>query len=327
MTETLSAFANLAGSWSAVTWLKGISWELYLPYVAGVVVLIIGLICIRKEVSSTQGVDKVVVLGPMFVAIPMAVFGMEHFVFLDSVVPMVPSWIPWHLFWVLLVGTCLIAGALSMVLKKYATLAAALFGTMLFLFVLLIHIPAIKQAPGDRFAWAVAFRDLAFASGPLSLAAAQATGRWRQPAKYVPGLTRFFIGVAAVFFAVEHFLHPEFTPGVPLEQLSPLWIPARLPLAYLTGAILLLTGLGMTFNKEVRSAATALGLFFLILVLVFYVPLMIAKPGAIGSGLNYLLDTLLVSGSALCFAASQEKARNTKIVEETSLSGVLTSSR
>jgi uncharacterized membrane protein len=211
--------------------------------------------------------DRIIALGPMFLAVPMAVFGADHLVFSESVTPMVPSWIPWHLFWVLVVGICLIAGALSLVLRKYAPLAAVLFGTMLLLFELLLHIPKIVHTPTDRFAWAVALRDLAFAAGALSFAAVHVPTQWARFARRLPALARFVIGVAAVFFAVEHFLHPEFKPGIPLKQLTPLWIPARVPLAYLTGQFLLAKGVALICNKGVRLAASSLGLLLLPLTL------------------------------------------------------------
>jgi uncharacterized membrane protein len=287
----------------------GISRELYLPYLVGAITLIIGIVGIRKEVPTAEGVDRIVAFGPMFLAVPMAIFGADHFVFSESVTPMVPSWIPLHLFWVLFVGICLIAGALSLVLKIYAPLAAASFGTMLLLFELLIHIPKIMQTPSDRFAWAVALRDLAFAVGALSFAAVHMPTQWARIARRLPMLARFVIGVAVIFFAVEHFLHPEFKPGVPLKQETPLWVPVRTSLAYVTGMILLVTALGLVCNKTVKMAAVTLGLLLLLLVLVLYVPIVIAQPSAIGSGLNYLANTLLFSGSALCFAESQSTSQ------------------
>lgn len=90
----------------------------------------------------------------------------------------------------------------------------------------------------------IGFWDLAFGAGPLSFAAAQAPTRWIRPTKVVPTLARAVIGIAAIFFAVEHFLRPEFKPGVPLEQMTPPWFPGRVPLSHLTGVILLITVVG-----------------------------------------------------------------------------------
>jgi hypothetical protein len=49
---------------------------------------------------------------------------------------------------------------------------------------------------------------------------------------------RVLIAIAAIFFGVEHFLHPLARLGVPLEKLMPAWVPGRLLMGYLTGAIL-----------------------------------------------------------------------------------------
>jgi uncharacterized membrane protein len=243
----------------------------------------------------------------VFLAVPIAVFGTEHFTSAESVARLVPSWIPGRLFWALFVGTCLISAALSIVVKIHAGLSAALFGVMLLMFELLLHIPKIVGAPGNRFFWAVALRDLAFSAGALSFAATQ-TEAWRtQGTHRVLALARLFIGIPIAFFAAEHFLHPEFAPGVPLAKLTPLWIPAHLLWGYLTGAVFVATGLCLIANKQVRLAATWLGLMILLLVFVVYVPDVIANPSDIGHGLNSLVDTLLLSGTALAFAGAQRE--------------------
>jgi len=281
-----------------------IEWSVLLPYAAGAIILVIGVLVIGKEVARKQGLDKIIALAPVFLAVPIAVFGTEHFVFAQSVATMVPSWIPGHMFWALFVGACLISTALSLVVDKYAGLAAALFGVMVLLFELLISIPAVAGAPGNRILWAVALRDFSFSGGALAYAATY-RARWKTEGKHgVVTVARFFVGIPVVFFGVEHLLHPEFAPGVPLAKLTPLWIPAHLFLAYLTGVVLLITGVCLIVNKEARLAATWLGILALALTLLVYLPIVIANPASIGGGLNYLVDTLLLSGSALALAGA-----------------------
>lgn len=277
---------------------------LWWPYIAGAAALAVCLPRIIKEVSSARGLDRITLFGPIFLATPMAVFAGDHFVFAKSIANLVPSWIPWHLFWAFFVGVCLLAGALSLAVDRYAGLAAVLFGTMLFLFVLLMDVPAILETPGDRIVWALTLRDLTFGAGALSFAAARAPARWTRPANIVLILVRLEIGLAAIFYGVEHFLHPEFKPAVPLEQLTPLWFPLRVPMGYLTGAVLVITGTALVANKDTKLAATALGLFLFLLVIVVYVPITIAEPLVIDNGLNYLGDTLMFSGAVLCLAGS-----------------------
>ena len=66
-------------------------------------------------------------------------------------------------------------------------------------------------------------------------------------------------------------------PGVPLEKLTPAWIPGRLLIGYLTGAMLLVAGACILLAKKTRIAATYLGTWILLLVLFIYVPILIAQ--------------------------------------------------
>lgn len=282
-----------------------IPWDVWSPYFSGAVILVIGLIVIQRESRHRLGLDKAIALCPLFLAVPLAVFGTEHFTAAKFIARLVPSWIPGHLFWVLCVGTCLISAALSIMLRIYAWLSAGLFALMLLIFEMLIHIPNIVGSGGTRLFWAIALRDLAFSGGVLAFAATQ-TEAWRTKGTHVATtLARFFIAIPIIFFGVEHLLHPEIAPGVPLAMLTPAWIPAHLLWSYLTGAVYVVTGLCLVLNKKTRLAATWLGLMIFLLVLAVYVPIMLTTPSDINTGLNYVADTLLLSGSALALAGAQ----------------------
>jgi uncharacterized membrane protein len=281
---------------------NALSWTLCWPYVAGAVTLIIGVLGFKKDFSGAQGLDRITLLTPFFVAVPMAIFGADHFVFHDFVARIVPSWIPWHLFWALFVGVCLIAGGLGIAVRRYEFPAMALFGTMMYLFVLLMHIPSIVHFPKDRLAWTIFFRDLTFGTGALCFAAAHAPARWTRAAKIFLVLAPLEIGIASIFFAAQHFLHPVFMPGIPFENMTPQWVPLRITVAYLTGVVLLISGLAMLWKKWTQAAAIALGIALCLLTIVLYVPLTIVQP--IETGLNYFGDTLMFSGIVLCLAGS-----------------------
>jgi uncharacterized membrane protein len=289
----------------AALWIPGAAFWMYF---AAAVLLAIGLsIILKDEVPNAHGLDKILPFGRLFYAIPMAVFGTEHFCFPEEIGGMVPSWIPVHPFWVYLVGVALIAAALSITVKRQAWLAATLLGIMLCLFVVLISAPAVVANPRDRFTWAVTLRDLAFSGGAFAFAGTQTKAR---PAVGVPGLVtlgRFFVAVPAVFFGVEHFLHPEFAPGGPLKMVTPIWIPVRLFWAYLAGAVLLAAGSLVTVNKKARLAATYLGIMILLLVLIVYLPILVSDPKSIAIGLNYFFDTLAFSGAVFLLADALPK--------------------
>jgi len=267
---------------------------------------------IRKGAWKAKGLDRIIAFGPLFFAAPLAVFGMQHFSALNIVVDGVPSWMPWHLFWVCLVGIALIAASLSIITGVKAELAVLLVGIMLFLFVLLIYVPNTVRNPGDRFAVALMFRDLSLSGGALALAGTLAGGRW-DGAHWIAVLGRHFFAIPMAFFGVEHFLHPDFAPGVPLEQMMPPWMPGHMFWAYLTGAVLVISSLSMLLNRRehywgARFWATALGVLFLVLVLFIYMPMEIVHPSIEISGeLDYVADTLAMSGAALLVAGALKR--------------------
>jgi len=287
--------ASLAAALAGFGLPSGIFWL----YFSGSILLVVGLVKILKdELPQTHGLDKIMPFGRLFLAIPLAVFGTEHFTNTADVAKSVPRWFPAHAFWVYLVGIALIAAALSITVQIRSPLAATLLGAMFFSFVLLIDIPGLKAHPSNRFFWALTLREIAFSGGAFAYAGSPGrSGRTRG----VPGLVtvgRFFVALPAVFYSVEHFLHPEFAPGVPLAKVIPVWVPGRVPWAYLAGTVLVAAGVALLINKKARMAATCLGLMILLLVLFVYLPILVVSPTDLES-LNYFFDTLLFSGAAL----------------------------
>jgi len=49
-----------------------------------------GLFAARKSFSAAEGLEKVIVFGPIFFSVPLAVFGAEHFSNSRSISQIVP---------------------------------------------------------------------------------------------------------------------------------------------------------------------------------------------------------------------------------------------
>jgi len=273
------------------------------PSIAGLVILVVGLISIRKELAAVSGLHKLIALGPVFVAAPLATFAGEHLAGARLLMQGVPTWMPARLFWAYFVGLALLAAAFSLALKKYLRWSAPLLAVMFFLFVLSIHIPGVIEHPKDRIFWTIVLRDMSFAAGALAL-----TGTILQQHILV-AVARICIAVPLIVFGVEHLLHPAFAPGVPLPKLTPTWVPAPFFWAYVVGALLLVAGTCLLINKWSRIAATYVGLVMTLLTLLLYVPILAMDSGTaqLSEGLNYVGDTLLYGGTVLLLAAAMPK--------------------
>ena len=274
------------------------------PSLAGIIFLAAGVFNARKDLGRAVGFYKLIALSCTLVAASLAVFGAEHLVDPPDLLPIVPAWIPLRLFWVYFVGIGLIAAAASLSFRRYVRFSATLLAVMFFLFVLMIHIPNVASHFRDRIFWAIALRDLTFAGGALALAGSQNRGWLLSRSGIFVNIARVCIGLPLLVFAIEHFLHPEFAPGVPLNKLTPGWVPLPMLWAYLSGIVLLAGGVGILLNKHARAAAAWVGTLMTLLTLFLYFPILTMARGTSQTvvGINYVADTLLYGGAVLLLA-------------------------
>ena len=237
--------------------------------VAGVVSLALGVIVARRDLVAARGLDKLIALAFVFYAAPLAVFGAEHLTDANDIVQLIPTWMFARLFWAYFVGVALIAAGLAISAKRYLRLTGSLAALMFFLFVLMMHIPGVAEHPRDRFFWAIFFRDYSFGAGALALAGAMTPGSSsdRGRGNLAVTVARVIIGIGMIAYGVEHFLHPGSAPGVPLEKLTPAWVPLPHLCAYLTGAIEVIAGVAILINRYTRDAAVLAGLWIVLLTL------------------------------------------------------------
>lgn len=101
-------------------------------------------------------------IGKYLFALPIAVFGINHFLYADLMAGLPPFG---GLIMVYLVGACLIAFAVSVFIGKYDKLAAVCLAVLMIVFVLLIHRGAAMSGDMGNF-----LKDLAIAGGALMYA-------------------------------------------------------------------------------------------------------------------------------------------------------------
>jgi uncharacterized membrane protein len=279
--------------------------------IAGIVFLLLGLWAAKGDLARARGIDKIVALANLCFALPLAVFGAEHFSAAAGISQAVPKFMPWPLFWTYFVGFALIAAALSIALKIQVRWSGFFFGVMMFLFVAMMDIPGTLQNLHDRISWTLMFRELSFGSGGFLLSAAVA-GAWPARAKSaLITMGRIVLGVTAPFYGVEHFLHPTNVPGVPLEKFMPAWIPAPALISYVTGVILIVAGVSILLGIKTRMAASYLGAWIFLLVVFIYGPILITSvldpsTAVKVEGLNYFTDTMLFAGTILALARATQ---------------------
>lgn len=121
-----------------------------------------------------KGEKALIPVGSILFSITMIVFGIEHFLYPDFVKTLVPGWIPFNLFWTYFAAVALIGSGLCIVLRIRVKLVATLLGIMIFLWVLVLHIPRAVVAPASDYGneltsvfEALAFSGIAFLIGEL----------------------------------------------------------------------------------------------------------------------------------------------------------------
>jgi len=302
--------------------------SVFWPYAAGAAILVIGLpVVMMGAARRARGLDKLSAFGPLLFGIAMAVFGADHFVTARFVASIIPSWIPWRLFLAYFVGVALIAGALSLATTIQWRLAAASFALMFLIFELTMHIPNLIAVPHSKARLILLLRDIPFLAAGLAFAASQ----WRgtatpsapsgteaaMPAGLSGALARKrLITVACLLmaipigaFGIDHFLNPNFAPGIPQENPGrtipmPSWLPAHALWIYLTGSIFVLSAIALITVRYARAAAILIGATVLLMIALVYIPVTIARAADVNNGLNYLCIHFALAGASLMLASA-----------------------
>lgn len=278
------------------------------PTLLGLLLLAAGAITARQDVHAGTPRDAfgLVVLGPAFVAAALAAFAGEHFTAAASLATLVPKWMPARLFIAYFVGVAHLAAAVSFVARRYVRWSSLALALMFGLFVLLMDLPAAASHPALRMGWSLAARQTTFALGALALFITATRDNPPASARTLATIIRIWTACVLVFYGIEHFIRPDFTPGVPAPVATAAWVPLPHVLAYATGVLLVAFGIAM-FAKPYAAAGAALaGLLMTVLTAGLYVPqfFLAATPAARVTAINFIFDTLLFAGMMFVISAA-----------------------
>lgn len=281
----------------------GVSAETWGMIATGTTALVTGLILVRPRLAAASGTRKALVLGPIFEAVALAMFAAEHFLAPRDLLGIVPRWLPGPLFWTYFVGAALLAAAISFIAWRHVRWSASLLAVLFLIIVATVDLPALPRHLHQRLFWTLTVREIAFAAGAMVLAGSEwaRSSRGKSFGASLMSLGRLLLAPIFIFYAIEHFLFPRFVPGVPLEKMTPAWMPAPVIISYFVGATLLLAGVGLLIRRTRRTAAASAGIVLLLLTIFFYVPILVTEihsPLAV-EGINYVGDTLLFAATAL----------------------------
>ena len=89
--------------------------------------------------------NLVSLLGRIIFALPFLIFGIFHLKNGSGMAGMVPSYIPFHTFWIYFTGVALVIGAICIIIEKYAKLACWGIVVFLVLMIIMMHIPGLAK--------------------------------------------------------------------------------------------------------------------------------------------------------------------------------------
>ena len=118
--------------------------------------------------------DRGTSLARRLYAVGLPLVGLAHFLGADGATAYVPTWLPLRVGWVYLTGAGHVAAGLAILLGVLPRLAAVLEAAQITAFVILVHIPAVSGAPGDRLQWAMLIYALSIAASAWLAAATSA---------------------------------------------------------------------------------------------------------------------------------------------------------
>jgi uncharacterized membrane protein len=210
--------------------------------------------------------DKVRQAATIVAGLALIGLGLLNFAYRDSLM----TWQPvpdgaWKAPLAYLSGLVLIASGVGLLLVRWRAKAALLGAGWIGLWALALHLPHVIVARDTG-----ALLGLAEASAN-ALGLATLAGCFDTPRRALGH--RLGFGLCLIIFGASHFVYADFTAAM-----VPAWLPGRLGIAYLTGAIHALNGACVLAGLRVRTALTIEALMMSSFVLLLHVPGVAAAP-------------------------------------------------
>ena len=106
----------------------------------------------RRQIGFAVG-DRGVRLARILYGLALIAFGLSHFVYLELTTPLVPAWLPAHVFWAYFTGATFTVAGLAVISGVWSRLAAALSAWQIGLFTLIVWVPILAAGNVSAQHW------------------------------------------------------------------------------------------------------------------------------------------------------------------------------
>jgi len=254
------------------------------------------------------------VIGQLFIAVALLVFGIQHFVYLNFVTrafPPLPLWIPAIPVWACVCGALLGITGLAIIFRYKARVFSLVLAAAIFIMFAIFLLPSLLTHIQNGFIWTNSGKAFVLIGANLLIAGSFATGTPAQNSfpRFLERLIPFGKYLLSGFFilaAVMHFLYAEF-----VATLIPAWIPAHLFWTYFAAVALIAGAIGMLIPKTARLAAGLSALMVFLWIILLHIPRAWTIHDA--NETTALFEALTMCGMALLIMvdAAHQKANST----------------
>jgi uncharacterized membrane protein len=137
--------------------------------------VIAGVFSEKNEHPLFKFLEKLIPFGAIFYSLTIISYGIDHFLVAKLAADYVPSWVPFHLFWVYLGGIGLLCSGIAIIIKVIPQLAATLLGSMIFIWFAILHVPRVVVSSSVYLGSEIASAFLALAYCGIAFVIAGAT--------------------------------------------------------------------------------------------------------------------------------------------------------
>ncbi|RYU94453.1 hypothetical protein [Emticicia agri] len=262
-------------------------------------------------------------IGHWFYAITIVVYGVQQLWYGNFRSVQLPAWqlhLPLLPVWAYLTGIGLILTGVAIVAGIKAKETFLLLGCIFLLLFLFVQIPyEIFGNPNSSLhlgVWTNALKGLALAGGAFVMAGSFTENDSQQSSliKFAEKLIPFgplFFSITMISFGIAHFLYAE---GV--STLVPPSFPDPVFWTYLSGVVLISSGMAITLKIRRGAIAMLFSIALLLWVIVLHIPRAIQEPSALrGNEVSSCFDALAFCGIALVISLPTLKADLAEIFE------------